>query len=111
MNYEGFFVDACIPQGIKELSSDQYVFSTDILPCNASDDCVFEEAKKRNRIVITKDIGFIIRTLIKNENIVLQTQDGKRILLAGIIIDQNCPHKSVDRRTKYLLKHDEIIIP
>lgn len=111
MTLEGFFVDACIPQGIKELSSDQYVFSTDVLPCNASDDCVFEEAKKQNRIVITKDIGFIIRTLSKNENIVLQTNDGKRILLAGIIIDQNCPHKSVDRRTKYLLKNDEIIIP
>ncbi len=111
MSLEGFFVDACVPQGIKELSSEQYLYSTDVLPCNASDDCVFEEAKKRNRIVITKDIGFIIRTLIKNENIVLQTQDGKRILLAGITIDQSCPHKSVDKHTKYLLKNDKIVIP
>jgi len=111
MSIEGFFVDACIPQGVKELSSDQYLLSIDILPHNAPDDCVFEEANKRNRIVITKDIGFIIRTLIKNENIVLQTFDGKRILLAGITIDQNCPSKGLDKRSKYLLKNDEIVIP
>jgi len=111
MNLKGFFVDVCVPQGVKELSSEQYLSSTDILPNTASDDCVFDEAKKRNRIVITKDIGFIIRTLIKNENIVLQTQDGTRILLAGVTIDQNCSSKGPDKHTKYLLKNDEIIIP
>ncbi|PBO84538.1 MAG: hypothetical protein COA77_08845 [Thaumarchaeota archaeon] len=111
MGLEGFFVDACVPQGVKELSSEQYLSSIDVLSRDASDDCIFEEAKKRNRIVITKDIGFVIRTLIKNENIILQTFDGKRILLSGITIDENCPSKSPDKRTKYLIKNNEIMIP
>ena len=111
MSVEGFFLDACVAQGIKDLSSEQHMFSSDVIPHNASDDTVFEEAKKRNRIVVTKDIGFIVKTLIKNESIVFQTKDGKRILLAGKLIDEDCPHRSVGKKTKYLLKNNEIVVP
>lgn len=106
-----YLLDACMPLGLMELWSGEYVESTRILPNGASDEMVFEEAKKRGLIVITCDKGFIIRAMRENVPIIWQFKS-ERFLVHGKMIGIKCPQRSVNGiRTRYILRSDSIILP
>jgi len=106
-----YLLDACVPMGVSEFLSSDYLRSCDIIPHNAPDEMVLKIADKRRRLVITMDYLFIIRTICKNKEIVFQSRDGRRILLIPQLIEENCSPRSIDNRTQFLLKNNEIIIP
>ena len=108
-----FLLDACIPLGLKELLSGDYVESVQILPHDTPDNIILEEANQRNLVVITRDVKFVLQTILKNHDIVYQNQHNERYYIHGLaeLIEKNCSEKSVDKRTKYLLKNETVIIP
>jgi len=60
-----------------------FVKSTAISYRGASDEVVFEEARKRNLILVTRDIKFILNILMKKEDVIYETNDGERYFLNG----------------------------
>lgn len=51
-----YLLDACVAPSLLELWSGEYVESTRILPEGASDEVVFEEAKKRTKHILRTDL-------------------------------------------------------
>lgn len=106
-----YLLDACIPVGIQELSY-EYVESTKILPQGTPDQTVLETAKKHGLIVITMDKKFVQRAMSERTPIIWQNNEGERYLIHGELITSGCVRKSFRaKRTKYLLRNDEIIAP
>lgn len=106
-----YLLDACIPRGPKDFSS-EYVQLEEILEHSTSDEVILETAKKLGLIVITQDKGFVQRALSEHVPIIWQTYKGERYLVQGERIDQNCVCKSLkSKRTKYILKNDAVIFP
>jgi predicted nuclease of predicted toxin-antitoxin system len=106
-----YLVDACVPLGLMELWSGEYVEVTRILPDGTSDEMVFEEAKKRGLTVITCDRGFVVMAIRENIPIIWQ-YGSDRFLIHGNIVERNCSMKSPrGKRTRDLLRRDAIILP
>lgn len=105
-----YLVDECVPLGLMELWSGEYVELTRILPNGSSDEIVFEEARKRGLTVITCDRGFVVMAMRENTPIIWQ-YDNDRFLIHGKIIERDCPTKSPSKRTRDLLRRDAIILP
>ena len=108
-----YLLDACVPIRIQELSSREYIESTQILSHNAPDDVVLEEAKKLGLVVITMDVRFVLRCIIQNEDIIYQNAKGERYYIdsSSQLFATDCIQESVDKRTKYLLRNDVVMLP
>ncbi len=69
-----------------------YVNATEIVRCGTTDDLLLERATKRNLLIITHDIRFVLKTLTKKKDIVYENHDGERFYLTGkdsVLIDKN----------------------
>ena len=108
-----FLLDECIPLGINEMIFGDCVRSIDLLYCGAPDEMVFEEAKKRELTIITSDVRFVLWSITKNQDIIFQNNKCERYFIhsESKLIDTNCFYKPVDKKTKYLLMNDMIVVP
>jgi len=108
-----YLLDACVPIGIQELLSREYIESTQILSHDAPDDVVLEEAKKLGLVVITMDVRFVLKCMTQNEDIIYQNAKGERYYMhsSSQLFATNCIQESVDKRTKYLLRNDVVMLP
>ncbi len=106
-----FLLDECLPFHLQDRLSGEFIQSTQILPRGTSDDIIFQEAKKRNLILVTADLKFVVRTLKKNEKVIYQNQEGDRYRIHLEHIASDCWKREPDKLTKYLLKNETIIIP
>ncbi len=69
-----------------------YVNASKIVRCGTTDDLLLERASKRNLLIITNDIRFVLNTLTKKKDIVYENHDGERFYLPGkdvVLIDKN----------------------
>jgi len=101
-----YLLDECCNEK-KHIEIEQFAKSTDIIGTGATDEEVFELAKKMKIPVITCDIRFALRMLIKNYPVVLRF-DGKTVYMKP---DSKEDVSLSDSITYYLHNTDSIVIP
>jgi hypothetical protein len=107
-----YLLDVHIPIGTKELSSDEYLEATKIFPHNTPDSVLLEEARKRSLTVITADRLFVMYAVKNHQEIIYQDlAKGIRYLVRPEIIEMNCTLRSIDKKTKCVLRSDKVILP
>lgn len=108
-----YLIDECITMIPQDIVSKNCIDCREILPKGTSDEMVLEEATKRDLVVITNDIRFVLNTVIQNKCIIYQNNKGERHYIKGYseLIATNCKKKNLGKKTKYLLLNDEIIHP
>lgn len=63
--------------------SSLYLRSSTLVPRGTSDEELLKKANEKNRIVITRDVKFVISTVIKKQKIIYETNEGHRFLFNG----------------------------
>lgn len=100
-----FLVDECASLKYNR-QSDEFVQSCDIIGGGASDEEVFEVAKKLKVPVITHDKLFALDMILSNHPVILKYR-GKKYFVEPNIQET----KIFDAVTYYLLKTNEVVIP
>ncbi|AJM92191.1 DUF5615 family PIN-like protein [Nitrosopumilus piranensis] len=109
-----FLLDECVQIADKELRNHLgFINARDIVATGTSDDKLLSSAKRRNLIIITKDIQFILNTILTGNKIVFHNKNTRVLIIPKIkTIDSGCNHsKYKSMLTYYLQEHEEIIVP
>jgi len=88
--------------------------ATQIVKAGTCDEKLLKKSIKRKLTIVTKDIRFILSTVIKGHEIIFQDYEGTRYLISGIkpkVIDTNCNKKYSDDVTFHVLNSGEVILP
>lgn len=94
-------------------SKNLFVHVTTILRRRTSDEIIFEEAKRRHLTIITRDIKFVLNMLIQKQNVIFETNDGRRYFINGKsskFIERNiseCLIKYYSKKQKRMLEFAE----
>ncbi|MEM4379768.1 MAG: hypothetical protein QXL01_03675 [Thermoplasmatales archaeon] len=83
LNKPTFLLDENIGDRNGGLPRCQCVLARQIVKPGTPDDILFEEAVKRNLIIVTHDVKFVLRAAIKGKNIIYEDDDGFRFLIPG----------------------------
>ena len=98
-----FLLDEQIRNHYGLLPKHVYVNIEKIIKLGSMDDLILEEATKRNLLVITHDMRFVLKTITNNQDIVYEDLFGNRYFLSGknsMLIDKNPRRKTMCWRTK-----------
>lgn len=106
-------LDACMP--ISRKMSDRFCFlRTDtFFAHNAPDSQLLEESCKEDRIIATRDFGFIVDALSKGVDIIAMTKDGHLWRLSGKaeLIETHFKQKYRDMMTYQIHEFDSVVLP
>ena len=101
-----YLVDECCNER-KNIEIEQFAKSTDIIGSGATDEEVFELAKKLKVPVITADQIFVLNMIIEN-SIVIFKRGIRTFYIESKVVEDI---KYSDPVTYYLQTHDTIIVP
>jgi hypothetical protein len=93
-----FLLDENIGERNGGLPKCQCILARQIVKPATPDDVLLEEANKRNLIIVTRDVKFVVKTTIKGKNIIYESDEGFRFLIPGKstkIIDRVEPRSSI----------------
>ena len=76
-----YIVDANIKNTIGTRPTNHFIQLEKILPIDIADDIFLEFAKKQNKIIVTKDILFVLENLIDSRNVIYQNKHHVRYYL------------------------------
>lgn len=111
-----FVLDECIEVKNKLVRKKfGFVNAKDITKEGTHDDELLEKAKKKNLTLITTDIRFALRTIVKGTEIIFQDHYGTRTFIPArktTVVEYNCNNQKYSSLlTYYLQDSEEIIIP
>ena len=90
------------------LSSYPFFKSIELIGCGASDEKIFQYAKKNNMTVITKDKRFALHMIMKGYKTIIMNDNLKSVLVDPKI---DTTQKYGSPLTYYLHEHNTIILP
>lgn len=114
-NRPRYLLDECVQNGDEQTRRMfGFVNSSEIIPAGSADEDVLKAASRRRLIIITKDVQFVLQTLIKGKPIIYQNYKHERICLElknKPKIERDCHLKYRDFTTSYIIHSGKITLP
>lgn len=90
---------------------DDCISSVDIIGHGAKDEEVLNLALKLKRVLVTSDMKFTLKILLKNQPVYFQKMDGERYFIKPTIEKLENVGRCDDHLAQFLLCQERIIVP